>query len=475
MAFPFQNSIARAETETNENVRGEYGLNNPIVGGASGTVKWDCIYFGHYWQRAGTKEDKTLIDPEKEKIKWRVLSVDGDDAFLMADSILTHQGGFETDQTWEDSSVRNWLNGYGEKYEEDRFLKDAFSSEERNAIRKVSVINEDNPEDGTKGGEDTKDKIYLLSYKEVCNGEYGFNEDFYQPSDTRITETVPYYRWKNYPSLYDPSTSYQNLLGQWLLRTPCKNGSLAINPKGYGSAYYISAGVRPVLHLDLSKTDLWSYAGTVNCTGGTVTHSENSGLQNPSVSSQGNVIWDCVYFGNYQHSMTTSGGAFVKTPIKWRVLSVEGNDAFLMADYNIDVQTYGGVHWKSCGLRSWLNGYDATCNQLEEDFRSDNFIDSAFNEEEKSAIIQTNVKYQGNPEKGRSGEKYMNGVVTKDKIFVLSWQEMCNPLYGFNAENCESTTRKSKITTYVSKKQKSDTNTSWLIRTPEYVCDSGGK
>lgn len=49
-------------------------------------VTWDCVYFGSYWQ----KDSEGNIDKTKEKqpIKWRVLSVDDDDLFLLADDIV---------------------------------------------------------------------------------------------------------------------------------------------------------------------------------------------------------------------------------------------------------------------------------------------------------------------------------------------------------------------------------------------------
>ena len=50
-------------------------------------------------------------------------------------------------------------------------------------------------------------------------------------------------------------------------------------------------------------------------------------LQNPTTDGNGVTTWDCIYFGNYYQSNSST-----KEPIKWRVLSVHGNDAFLLAD-----------------------------------------------------------------------------------------------------------------------------------------------
>ena len=50
------------------------------------------------------------------------------------------------------------------------------------------------------------------------------------------------------------------------------------------------------------------------------------GLSNPTISN-GVTTWDCIYFGNYYQSNSST-----KEPIKWRVLSINGNDAFLLQD-----------------------------------------------------------------------------------------------------------------------------------------------
>lgn len=65
----------------------------------------------------------------------------------------------QTDTDWEHSSLRRWLNS--------TFLENDFTDEEREKIQEVSVINEDNPVYGTDGGNDTRDRVYLLSGKEV--------------------------------------------------------------------------------------------------------------------------------------------------------------------------------------------------------------------------------------------------------------------------------------------------------------------
>lgn len=122
-------------------------------------------------------------------------------------------------------------------------------------------------------------------------------------------------------------------------------------------------------------------------------------LKNPTTDSNGVSTWDCIYFGNYWQNDTNGDGKAdkndAKQPIKWRVLSVNGDDAFIMADQNLDAkpynQTYTSVTWENCTMRSWLNGYGASANKDAKDFTSDNFIDNAFSTAEQNVIKSTDV------------------------------------------------------------------------------------
>lgn len=61
--------------------------------------------------------------------------------------------------TWEDCSLREWLNH--------DFLNTVFSEKEQERILLTDVPNEKNETYGTDGGEDTQDKVFLLSEKEA--------------------------------------------------------------------------------------------------------------------------------------------------------------------------------------------------------------------------------------------------------------------------------------------------------------------
>lgn len=131
-----------------------------------------------------------------EPIKWRVLQVDGKDAFLLADKALdAQQYNIKEDViTWEKSTVRSWLNGYdksansyGKDYTRFNFINSAFTSSERSVIKTTDVVNDNNRNYGTTGGNNTSDKVFFLSEKEVCNSDIAFSYGF-RGSETMYDE-----------------------------------------------------------------------------------------------------------------------------------------------------------------------------------------------------------------------------------------------------------------------------------------------
>ena len=162
-------------------------LQNPATN-ENGVTTWDSIYFGNYWQNDTNGDGKVDQNDKKEPIKWRVLSVNGNDVFLLADQNLDAKpyNQERTDVTWATCTLRTWLN--------DTFLNSAFTSAEQNAIKNTTVVNDDNPHYGTEGGENTTDKVYLLSIAEASNTAYGFDGDFLASSSskTRAAKNTAY-------------------------------------------------------------------------------------------------------------------------------------------------------------------------------------------------------------------------------------------------------------------------------------------
>ena len=214
-----------------------------------------------------------------EPIKWRVLHTDGEQALLLADTALDAQKYHTVleEVTWETSTVRSWLNGYGAgsnkqsvDYNQKNFIGSAFIASEQAAIVNSSLENADNITNGTSGGNNTTDKIFLLSESDVWNTDkaksYGFVKDRYS-DESRFCKGSTYAKamgmWSNTSEDYAEN-------GEWWLRSPGDDSDYAmyvlsdgwVNYNGY-FVYYNLGGIRPALNLDLSSPDLYTYAGKV--------------------------------------------------------------------------------------------------------------------------------------------------------------------------------------------------------------------
>ena len=250
-----------------------YGINNPRLDTANDITVWDCLYFGNYLQ----SHERDGSYRTKQPIRWRVLSVNGDEAFLLADRVLDtkeYNEGY-ADVTWETCTLRSWLNGYGassnimkEDYTSTNFIDQAFNKSEKSAIKTITVKNDNNSYFNTVGGNNTNDKVFLLSYDEVQNSKYGFNPNFYEKSKTRECKATKYAEYNR--CWVDSDYNYNCW---WLLRSPgCDSlHSSGIGVDGCGSpngdeVFDTGNGVRPALHLNLSS-NTWDFAGTVSSDG----------------------------------------------------------------------------------------------------------------------------------------------------------------------------------------------------------------
>jgi hypothetical protein len=101
-----------------------------------------------------------------------VLDVQGDKALLITKDVthnyMTYNNSF-TNVTWETCTLRKRLN--------ERFLH-TFSEQEQSRIALTTIINEDNQWYGTSGGNNTQDRIFLLSIAEA-DKYFGNSGDYY--------------------------------------------------------------------------------------------------------------------------------------------------------------------------------------------------------------------------------------------------------------------------------------------------------
>lgn len=119
--------------------------------------KGSYVYFGTYNGHA---------------LRWRVLKNDGENLLLMTDGGVGyypyHDVGRlgEFKNTWESSTLREFLNG--------EFIYKTFSQEEKEYLQVNYVRNGYSSSESFDSGNDTEDKVYLLSAAEFRRESYGF-------------------------------------------------------------------------------------------------------------------------------------------------------------------------------------------------------------------------------------------------------------------------------------------------------------
>lgn len=146
-----KNSLNQSDHSTSDNI------DLPEINPRS---KYASIPVGGYIT-LGTYEQDNNISNGKEDIEWLVLAKETDKMLVISKYGIDCKPYNEEweDVTWETCTLRTWLN--------DEFYNTAFSSKEQKKIAETKVVNDDNPISGAKGGNDTKDKVFLLSMDET--------------------------------------------------------------------------------------------------------------------------------------------------------------------------------------------------------------------------------------------------------------------------------------------------------------------
>lgn len=180
-----------------------------------------------------------------EPIRWRILSEENGEVFLLCDSIIANVA-YQTDyyNIYEDIGYRTYTNANGApsgtyannyKYSNARawlnstFYEAAFSEIERSFILTTEVDNSVASTGITDNNyiydyicENTNDKLFLLSYAEATNSEYGFINN-----ESRLMSPSDYARAKGAHMTYWP-----NDYGYWYLRSPYVVDTRAISYNG---------------------------------------------------------------------------------------------------------------------------------------------------------------------------------------------------------------------------------------------------
>ncbi len=115
----------------------------------------DIIYLGAY-------EQDNNFSNGKEEIEWKVLDKDANGKMLIVSRYAIDCGNYHSSPkqiTWEDSDIRKWLNN--------DFIATAFSSKEKSYLQTSTIDNSGNPDYKINGGNNTKDRVFLLSIDEA--------------------------------------------------------------------------------------------------------------------------------------------------------------------------------------------------------------------------------------------------------------------------------------------------------------------
>ena len=193
----------------------------------------ETIEFGNYPQdKAGTEKP----------IEWIVMKNEGNQVLLLSKYVLdakSYNEGRE-DVTWETSDIRQWLNN--------EFYTTAFNKAEKAKIQTSLIKNEDNSKYGTNGGNDTEDKVFLLSEKEA--------DTLFSNDDERIAKATEY---AEKSGVYINESSEEKG-AWWWLRSPGlgSRGAAGVHSCGWvdrdGDVVDFSGdGVRPALHLNIQS------------------------------------------------------------------------------------------------------------------------------------------------------------------------------------------------------------------------------
>lgn len=221
-AFKNLNGYKDSETQIEKCYIGKYGeetynrIQNIKVG--------DTYTFGAY-------EQDNITSNGKEAIEWTVLDKDGMSLLLVSKQALDckRYNTSYTDVTWENCSLRKWLN--------DSFFNAAFSEEERALIQSTTLSADKEPISytNTNPGNDTTDKVFLLS---IYEAKKYFNSD-----EARKCAPTAYAKARGALTSDDYKTPSGAATCWWWLRSPGNYQNYAAHVRSDGSVYYFGYGV----------------------------------------------------------------------------------------------------------------------------------------------------------------------------------------------------------------------------------------
>ncbi|MBR4541616.1 MAG: YARHG domain-containing protein, partial [Lachnospiraceae bacterium] len=206
---------------------------------------WEVVTFGRY------EQDNDLTNGP-EPIEWYVLTNKFGKMLLLSKYGLDGKQYNETvgDVTWDNCTLRKWLN--------EEFYNISFNQTEKGIILSTKLPSATNLYYGTYGGKETDDKVFLLSYEDCVNYEYGFigNSD---KSDPALI---------CYPTLYAMANGVERPIDKveagldsctWWIRSPGSHLERVCTGEPGGFVMYVgyyansNNAVRPALVIDINN------------------------------------------------------------------------------------------------------------------------------------------------------------------------------------------------------------------------------
>ena len=397
----------------------------------------------------GAYEQDNNPENGKEEIEWLVLEKENGEMLLISKYILDANHVEMYYGIWEERPLRSWLNN--------EFYNEVFSEEEKGKIVKTRVENPDNEGYFVSGGA-TEDKVFLLSVNEA---KRYFGEDDSVYGNSRLETTATEYAaaqgvtvnmfeddWKGNSAWDLRSNGYHEGYVAWVT----DRGSISDG----GHAQAENCGIRPVIRIrymskEEAETEIYGKA-IQHFENGEYAEAEAYFLKMEESAEIADKIKECRYqrakklyaageFGkakvlfsqlkgyrdanelrasaekNEMKNIAVNDVCILGTfeqdnnkengtePIEWQVLEIKDDRMLLISKYVLDAQMFDDdwAIWEKSYLRKWLKN---------------DFYEAAFSKEEKSRIIETELK---------NSDNYLEPddvtAETKDTVFLLSVNE----------------------------------------------------
>lgn len=355
----------------------------------------------------GRLEQDDDLSNGADPIEWIVLDRQGDEVLVISKDLLiapnadNFPGGERTDYPYMynagfDSTHRSipttWENSIARKSLNTRFLSEAFTQQEREAIVLTTLKAEARPFKyaSKKAGSDTQDRVFMLSYQQVMDYLPNAEDRVSQHTQTNLNRMTYWQR--------------EDLSTQWLLRHPTVNGdteAAGIDGNGeFTDTANRSSAIRPACCIDLSLA--WDMISRV--------------VEEEPIAQWN--VGDQLLLGSYEQDNNLQNGA---EPIEWLVIAREGNKALLLSRHVLAAMRFdraAKMTWDKSSIRAWLN---------------ETFLPQAFSADEKSVLARRTA----------AAMRAAEGQHTQDYVFLLSSEQLqqCLP---------DTITRAARPTAYAS-------------------------